>query len=157
MYNEILSKIRTGMDAWRLEQEVDLLLKNFYSSDPKKFDLTLDKNIRSWVSTELKSAFSQGGIDKDKYLEGLKTEIHELKKLKLTLAYEPTQSSLEHIHDWVKANVGTGVILEITINPTLVAGAIVAYEGEYRDLSLRKRFAQGFEKSRKRISEILSM
>ena len=153
MFSEILSKIRTESDAWQLEGEVDLLLENLYKADPAIFNVSLEKDVREWVSTILRREFETTG--KDAYLRGLKEALKKLRVLSITLAYDPTLSSIEKIHDWVRKNIGPGIILEISVNPTLFAGAIVVYEGKYRDLTFRKKFTDEFQENRERIFEIL--
>mgnify|MGYP001599052857 CR=1 FL=1 len=155
MYTEILSHIRTKADVWQLEDEVDLLLDHLYKGKAGDFDLALKKDVRSWLSELLVSAFTKPEIKKDDYIRGLKEAIGTLRELKLTLAFEPTQNSIEKIHDWVRKNVGENIILDITFNPTIFAGAIVIFEGEYRDLSLRNKFKEQFGQNRERIFEIL--
>lgn len=156
MYSELLSHIRTKSDVWQLEDEVDLLLDHLYKGKAGDFDLALKKDVRSWVSELLTSAFASPDSKKDDYLRGLKVAVEKLRELKLTLAFEPTQNSIEKIHDWVRKNIGEGVILDITFNPTIFAGAIVIFEGEYRDLSLRNKFKEQFEQNRDLIFSILS-
>lgn len=155
MYSEILSHIRTKSEAWQLEDEADLLLEHLYKGKAGEFDLALKKDLRAWVSELLARVFANPDIKKDEYLRGLKEAIANLRELKLTLAFEPTQNSVEKIHEWVVKNVGVGIILDITFNPTIFAGAIVIFEGEYRDLSLRNKFREQFGENRKRIFEIL--
>lgn len=156
MYTEILSHIRTKSEAWQLEEEVDLLLENLYKGKVGEYELTLKNDVRVWVSDLLLSAFANPDIKKDEFLRGLKVAIAKLRELKLTLAFEPTQNSIEKIHDWVRKNVGEGIILDITFNPTIFAGAIVIFEGKYRDLSLRNKFREGFNQHREVIFNILS-
>lgn len=155
MYLELLSHIRTKEDAWQLEEEVDLLLEHLYKGAVGDFDLALKNDVRAWVSEFLTKAFASPENNKDEYLRGLKEAIGTLRELKLTLAFEPTQNSIEKIHDWVRKNVGEGIILDITFNPTIFAGAIVIFEGEYRDFSLRNKFREQFEENRDRVFEIL--
>ena len=155
MYNEILSHIRTKSEAWQLEDEVDLLLDHLYKGKADDFDLALKNDLRAWVSEQLQSTFTNPDVKKDEYLRGLKEAIAKLRELKLTLAFEPTQNSIEKIHDWIRKNVGDGIILDVTFNPTIFAGAIVIFEGKYRDLSLRNKFREQFGENRKRIFEIL--
>jgi len=156
MYSEILSHIRTKSEAWQLEDEVDLLLDHLYKGKAGDFELALKNDLRAWVSELLLSAFANPDVKKDEYLRGLKEAIAKLRELKLTLAFEPTQNSIEKIHDWVRRNVGEGIILDVTLNPTIFAGAIVTFEGRYRDLSLRNKFREQFEQNRERIFSLLS-
>jgi len=156
MYTEILSHIRTKSDVWQLEGEVDLLLDKLYKADEAAFTLSLEKDVREWVSQELSREFVKGETKKDEFLRGLKVALGKLRVLNLTLAFDPTLHSIEKIHDWVRRNIGEGIILEIAVNPTLFAGAILVYKGEYRDFTFRNKFRQDFNQNREEIFKILS-
>lgn len=156
MYSEILANIRTKDEALQLEREVDILLERLYDARTGAFEETLERDVRAWVAQAVKTAFGKPDTNKDEYLKGLKKELEKLAELKLTLAFEPTGKTLDKIHNWVTNNVGGGVVLEITVNPTILAGAILAYKGKYGDYSLRRKFKVGFESIRERLFEILS-
>lgn len=156
MYSEILARLRTKEEALQLEHEVDLLIESLYKTGGGSFDEALQKHIRGGVANAIKTSLEREKIPKDEFFDGLKNELKKLRVLKLALAFEPSDATIDKIHNWVNNNIGAGVILEFTSSPSILAGAVVIYKGEYRDYSLRSKFKGGFEQSRKKIFEILS-
>lgn len=156
MYSEILSRLRTKEEARYLESELDLLLEKIYSAQEGVFEEALKKNVRSWVSQLIRTALSREEVDKEEFLKGLKVALAKLKVLGLTIAFDPAEAALDRFHHWVRRHLGEGVVLEMNVNPVVLGGAIVVYQGEYRDLSLRKRFGKLFESDREEIFKFLS-
>lgn len=155
MYSNILNKVRTKEEALRLEEEVDLLLKKIYETKEGAFEEALEKSVRSWVSEEIKMAFAENQIEKEGFLKGVKEALNKLKILKLTLAFEPVEETLDKIHSWVLREIGEGVVIEIAFNPNILAGAIIIYEGKYKDYSFRKKFEEDFKNNREEIMKVL--
>lgn len=156
MYSEILSRLRTKEEARYLEGELDLLLEKIYSTKEGEFEQALKMNVRSWVSELIRAALSKEGVDKEEFLKGLKAELAKLKVVALTIAFDPTEASIDRFHHWVRRNLGEGIVLEINVKPVILGGAIVVFQGEYRDLSLRKRFGRLLDSDREEIFKFLS-
>lgn len=138
MFSEILSHIRTKDEAKILSNEIDLLMDALYKEGGAGFESTLHAKVRSWVSEEMQKDWGDEEPDKEGYLKKLKEELYSLKPVKLTLAFEPTDASLDKFFGYVRQNIGEGIILEINYDPSILAGAQVAFEGEYRDFSLKR-------------------
>ena len=111
-----------------LKQEIDILISNKYQST--KTELVRDSTLR-----ELESR--RAGEHEDA-LENWKLEIENLRVLRLTLAYEPSRINIVTYADWIKKTVGADVILDVTVDPKLVAGAQIIWNGKYQDYSLTK-------------------
>lgn len=151
MYSEILSNIRTKEDAWALEQEIDILLNKLYSAKADEFSHALEHDVRSNVALIIKSSIEKARIDRDKYLQGLKNELKKLKEIQLTLAFEPTDATLEKIFLWVRENVGKGIILDINYSKTLSGGAVIIHKGKYRDYSLKKLIRNDLDNNKQKV------
>ncbi len=67
---------------------------------------------------------------------------NKLKKLELYLAREPGGDFLKEINGWVKESFGEDVVLKITVDGSILGGAVVIYEGKYFDGSLRKKIME---------------
>ncbi|MFV1916995.1 MAG: F0F1 ATP synthase subunit delta [Patescibacteria group bacterium] len=155
MYKDISAKVRTTQEVTRLEEEVDLLLASVYKVDKGTFEEVLDRQVRVWIAQAIKEKMAKEGIGKEEFLRDLKEKIGKIKVLRVTLAFELTEASLDRLHNWVAANVEGSTVFEISYNPTLLAGAIVTYEGRYKDYSLRKKFSGYFETNGKKLMKML--
>lgn len=65
--------------------------------------------------------------------------IHNMPRLGMTIAFDPTVEQVENIADWLFINCKKAFLLDITVNPHIIGGAIVGTNGKYRDYSLRKK------------------
>jgi F0F1-type ATP synthase delta subunit len=72
------------------------------------------------------------------YLKKLEAELEKIKIVRLTLAFDPTEEFLDKITDWIQKNVGQGYVLEVNIEPAIIAGARIEFEGKFFDFSLQK-------------------
>jgi F0F1-type ATP synthase delta subunit len=103
-----------------LKQEIDILINNKYQSKKKK-------TVRESTILELEKSGTS--------LESWKSEIENLRYLNLTLAYEPTRVNINTFSAWVKKNVGENVVLDINVDPAIIAGAQIVWNGKYKNYS----------------------
>jgi len=156
MYSEILETLRTLEDLELLESEIDTLLSSFYEEKGQGYENALKTEVRAWVADLIRRLQPASGISKEEYLKNLQVELKKLKVLQITISFEPTEGNIERIHNWILNNAGRNLILEVNRNPNIVGGAIVVYEGEYRDYSLRKKFLDVFSKHKDEFLKFLS-
>ena len=103
MFSKILTKVRTKEEALQLEHEVDLLLESLYKADGGSYELALQKNVRGWVANAIKATLEKEMLEKDEFLKGLKEKIKKLKVLKLTLAFDAPDATIDKIIPQLKA------------------------------------------------------
>ena len=103
-----------------LKHEIDILMNSKYQS--KQSEL-----VRESTLLELEKR----KITPEDWLK----ELNVLKVLKMTIASEPTRSNVVAYVAWVKKNLGEDVILDISVNPNLIAGAQIVWNGKYQDYS----------------------
>lgn len=106
-----------------LKQEIDVLMSSKYQSKR-------EESVRESTLQELESRRVK---EHENVLENWKVELENLRSLKLTLAYEPTRTNILTFSNWAKKNVAEDVILDINIDPAIVAGAQIIWNGKYQD------------------------
>jgi len=74
------------------------------------------------------------------FLDKIANNISNLPTATLTLAVEPDKEALQEISDWFPLNLKKQVLIEIQVEPRLVAGAIISYKGKLIDASIRSMF-----------------
>lgn len=74
----------------------------------------------------------------------LKKKLRALPEMKLKIAFPPKDNFIDEISRWLEKEIGQKVILDITVNPKVVAGAIIEYQGNWRDFSLAKKIDRLF-------------
>lgn len=161
-YSDILRRVKTVNQARKLSSEIDVLLDDLFKTPlsganaENGFEEGL-KTIIADYSEMLKEALQKNNIQQNNqtaikaYLKGLKEEIQKLKEIKLTFAFEPSQNSVDKFFDWVYQNLGDGIVLDISLDKSILGGTIIEYEGKYQDLSLRKKMEEVFGEKREEI------
>ena len=143
IYSDLIKSIRTVEESNELSSEIDTLLEALFKTQGKSFEIALEK-IGIKTSQILKAIFLKNNLDlgnlefvKD-FLEKLKAELTKLKIIKLTIAFEPSFQTVEHIYNWVETNLETGFILDLSWDETIIGGISIAFNGKYQELTLRK-------------------
>ncbi len=77
-------------------------------------------------------------IEKPIFFEELKKYLHSLPQIKLELAFVPSKKFLIKVKKWLKETTGQEIVLDIIVNPEIVGGANIEYQGKYLDCSLAK-------------------
>jgi ATP synthase delta (OSCP) subunit len=137
MYSDILSLIKTTTESADFLQEIDLLTSGLYKKAQTPVDTDLAKHLRPDFALILKKVPQNTWRA---YLSGLREAISQMRVLRLTLAIIPTTAVLQDATAWVKTNVGTDVVVETQVDPSLIGGAVVNFAGKFRDLSLKPSF-----------------
>lgn len=150
-YSEIVDKLRTREDLELLKEEIQLLLVSIYQPGEGGFEKVLKRSVRSWVASSVLEGLLKTGLTQEKYLKGLEEKVAQLRELKLTLSFQPTEEFVDELNAWVIEHLGAGIILDIKVDQKILGGAIITYEGKYRDYSLAKRFDKSFYARKKEI------
>lgn len=152
IYYDVLKTLRTKQEVDQFLIQIDTLLARLFKTTSGSFEENLKKITSLNFALLLKEALSKNNINPDNrqdlegFLNDLKNEARKLKVIKLEIAFDPPDETISNIFDWISRNMGKGIILDITSNPSLIGGAIITFEGKYKDLSLKKRFEDIFQK-----------
>lgn len=156
IYFDIITSLRTKEDLNQLSSEIDTLLASIFESANQSFDKAL-RAISIENAKKINDTISKNGIqttDKElikNFLEGLKKLLGKFKTIRLIISFEPSYSAIENIHNWVISNLGEGFLLDIETNKSLLGGAIIVFDGNYKDFSLKKTLEETFENKREEI------
>ena len=161
IYSDILSNIKTVDEANRFASEIDTLLDALFKTQGNAFEKALN-SINAITSQMLKEALRKDNISFEnktmikECLIGLRDQLQKLKVFKLSLAFEPSEISIDNLFNWVVKNIGEGCILDIETDKAILGGTIIVYEGKYEDLSLRKALEEVFAGKREEIIKPIS-
>ena len=61
------------------------------------------------------------------------------KIIEIIVAFEPADEVVFRWKEWLKKNVDPLVDLKVIVNPGVIAGAEITYEGKYVDLTAKKK------------------
>jgi F0F1-type ATP synthase delta subunit len=156
IYSDILRSIKTVDQASALNIEIDILIQDLFKIEGNFFEKTLN-SISNLTSQMLKDAFLKENIGLEnksmikEYLIGLKEQLQNLKTIKLSISFEPSLNSIDNLFSWVLKNQGTGIVLDLKTDKTILGGTTIEFEGKYKDLTLKKTLEETFQSKREEI------
>lgn len=80
------------------------------------------------------------------FLEILRDDLISLPQVDLQIAFDPSPETVSKISDWFEENLKKKVILNFKINPKIVGGAKVGYEGRVLNFSLIEEIKKELKK-----------
>ncbi len=120
-------------------------LKRFLFKDKEG---TISRKAGTFLSSNIASILSQletlglEPADDEKQLQLLDAIIEYLTnmpRVKVTLAFEPSITFVNKLNSVVSKEIGQKVILDISVNQFIFAGAVFEYNGKVRDYSLGQK------------------
>ncbi len=112
-----------------------------------------DELVRTFTK-DLSSEASRNEIES--FLKKLQESLRKCKTLQLTIAFHPDEITIAVFSSWVKKNIANNVLLDIQIDKTIGAGALIIIDGKYKDFSIRKKLADIFQIKKEEILTLLS-
>lgn len=140
-YSELFESILTTQDAISLESELDQLERAIYKTEigaQKALDTLVSKKTADAIKDRLLSGEAK------KVLAEIRSNLSKLKKIEITIAFEPSQDSIAKIHEWLTQNITKDILLDISIDKSIIGGIILVNKGKYVDLSLKTKLHEYF-------------
>lgn len=78
-------------------------------------------------------------------LERYKGELESRKAAEVVLPFDPERKVLAKVWEWFHDNTGRKVILSIRVDPSIIGGATVSFEGRRFDGSVGSKIDEYFE------------
>ena len=125
-YSEILKQIMSDESAEIIIEPIDTLRDSMYKMNSDVKDLP-----QSEIWNLIMKKFADVKNNQAEWLTELKDAIKKMRKLRLEVAVRLDEESHQEIWGWVKRNVGEDVVTQMQINPALMAGARIIWEGKY--------------------------
>lgn len=127
----VFKKVKTPLSA-RTEGKVDEKLINYIQELERKEMLPHSPNQQL------------------AFLEELKKYLLTISQVRIEIAFTPSENFIFKIAEWLKKNLHQKMILDLAINPRIVGGAIIEYQGKYCNFSLVKKINQLISKPPKK-------
>ena len=150
--SQLLQSIKTIEDRNRLYSGIELVSEAIYKEGEllKVLDSQISKNLREYIG----DGTSQEVVSEK--LSDLKNSLADLAVVKLTLAFEPSESTIDKIITFVRQTLSEKIILEVRFEPKILGGVILEFRGLYRDYTLKSRLDEVFKNKREELLESLS-
>lgn len=120
----------------------DYLLKRVFSENQTPLEKTgnEDPEISKWV-LNLDPAVYSGINPQNIYtvFDNLEKSIKGLEPLVIYLPYELPEEQITEIGQKLRSDYGKNFLMDIQIDPSLIAGAALSYKGIYKDTSVKQK------------------
>lgn len=160
-YSDLISLIRTTVQAQHVLLQIDILLTHLYIIERATPEGIVVKYISHDLALSLEQCFKKNGISWEdqkqtkEFLLGLKRAIESVKVLKLTIAFQPDSHMVGLFSSRVRIELGAYILLDFTTDRSIMGGAIISFQGVYKNCTLKKRIADVFEKDKDKIWSII--
>lgn len=141
---------RTKVEAIDFATRLSVISEKIYEAD---FDL--GKALTDEFGIQKKDKFSillrdnniltASNSALEEFLNKIREKVSSLPVVSLTIAFEPKEETLKSICSWFPLNINKQVLLDITVDPDIIAGASVNYNGKCSDYSVKPIFDQMYE------------
>ena len=154
IYFDVIKSLKTTYEVEEFLSQIDNLLAELFKINPDSLDKNLEKITSSKLARLLRASFEKNNINQndhsaiEKFLNSIKNQAAQLNVLKLQLAFDPSDETITNIFNWISENYGGGIVLDIQKNESIIGGAIISFNGKYKDYSLKRRLDDAFEKNK---------
>jgi hypothetical protein len=76
------------------------------------------------------------------YIAKAQEEIEKLPIVHIILPFAPKESLIAVIHDWFLLNYKKTVVLDVAVDPDLIGGSVLSFQGRANDYSLKGQIEQ---------------
>lgn len=137
------SYLHTTVDV----RDVQIVLRTF---SEKLFQTTdnsteiFTKNLPYDIASYLLKLLDTYHVNKDDkmqvrvFLTEVINTVNDLPVVSLTLAQSPKKATIITVQDWFLRTYNKLMILDIAIDPELIAGSVIQFQGKYHDYSLKR-------------------
>ncbi|HLD01256.1 MAG TPA: F0F1 ATP synthase subunit delta [Patescibacteria group bacterium] len=143
----ILKTINTTQERELFEQELEKLSVALYKIKPHEGFLDIFSRLGKQTQELLTQAFTKLQISLSNtegiktYLTILKLRLEAMPVVSVQIALAPTQEILLATSSFVKETLGDDALIAFTVDPTLVAGAVISYKGKFFDASAKNQLS----------------
>ncbi|OGY23259.1 MAG: hypothetical protein A2172_02710 [Candidatus Woykebacteria bacterium RBG_13_40_15] len=147
-FEKFVEDLITKEQLLSLSDEIEIALSFIYKgtlSEPLSAKLSSDVSEsfrKKLILAEEKGLFSKDPEAQKEFFRELKKYSQSIPVCKITLAFVPRQSFLSNLEDWFIKQVGRKVFLDIYANSKILGGAVIEFEGNYRDYSFSSELEQ---------------
>ncbi len=131
---EFVTKLNQIIDTiFRTNFQFEKMLLEQYGVEIKdKFITLLSENSLAF----------QNGSDLKNTLELIRKTAEKLPSIEITLAFNPTENTLNILNDWFLVNLKHQFLLDIKVDKKIIAGISINYNGKFFENSIKPRVEQ---------------
>ena len=137
-----IETIKTTTDLHLIRQDFQVLLDELYNNKPESFGETLRTRVSHKTHLFLTMYFQKNNLDFkntdtiEKNLKKIIDEFNDLNEIHLTIALEPDPGLISDMYQWFKENNYSNFVLNISVDPRVIGGAVISIDGKYYKYSI---------------------
>lgn len=143
---DLTNLVKTTSDLDALNREIDILIDSLYRTGERSYEQVITKSIRKETAKVLETIGSKREERKEN-LEQLRQKLQQVKKITLTVAFEPTSRVVEEVVTWCRRNIADDVVVEFRHDQSILAGVVIEWNGKYMDVSLADKLERAINES----------
>ena len=130
-----LSLLHDFLNFWLFgsQQNLEEALTQFQQKNP-------DSQLTSAFDSTFLNQFNRANVTER--LKELSDRLNQFKVLTISLPVDFPEDQINQIGQYLRTNFKTQLLIEIKIDPMLIAGVGLSWSGSYRDYSLKAKIAQ---------------
>lgn len=125
----------------RLTSILDMIFENDFNFEKTASEqLGMQKKDKLIVLARNNSINTQNSQQVKEFVSLILTKISSTPVLTLTIAFEPDDDTLQTLSEWCMFNIGQHVIFDIKIDPQILGGAEMFFNGKHSNFSIKPVF-----------------
>ena len=142
-YSLFLKDVFLTENLKELIRQIDIVLDTIYVDDKRtlmeKLTGKLPQDILDIIAGLFaKKILSGNPKDVEEYFVSLNSYLSKIPRIILTIAFKPNVEFLKTLSFWFEKNLGKKVVCDIVVRKEIIAGALIEYNGKYKDFSKAK-------------------
>jgi len=150
--SDLADLIKTREELKQLTDDLWKVRESIFKTDIDAVEETLSKDLNMEMAAIVRDAW-QKNAHKETVIEQLIDSLNHLDIVRITLAMKPSETLVAKVSEWLRAETGTKVILDIKVNEDIMGGIVIDYQGKYGDYSARTKVADFLKKNPHKIAE----
>jgi hypothetical protein len=151
---EIISGVKTKQKLSQILRELEDIEAALYNQEKGFLEHKLQEEITAELKGILDKGFTDGVIrtgheEFSKFIGRVKEIFKSAEVVEITLGLEPSQTIIDKLSVWVKKFVSQECVIDCKVDSSVIAGAIVVYQGRYCDATVNKKWEEVWGKIRK--------
>jgi len=143
IFEKISQKAITKEDLVFLLEQLSVIEKEIFTNPKNLLSEKLKGKIDESLRKEIEKLEKEGILpstpqDQISFFKEFENFLFKIPTVKLEIAFEPSNDFLVELDKWFKEKVKRKMILDIEINPKIIGGVKIEYQGRWRDYSLEK-------------------
>lgn len=146
---DITHIVQTKDEAIQLQIEIANLIEALFSNKP--FEELVDEQIQYGKKEKLTSLLWKYNIDiknilqTQHFLQEVKDIIATLPIVTVTIAFSPKKQQITTFSTLLYMHIKKPVLLDIFVDKLLIGGVIIAYNGIYKDYSVKRQVEEKYK------------